>query len=441
MSKVETIAIVGGGLAGAKAAEALRKDGFDGRVLLFGAEAHRPYIRPPLSKEYLRGEGELDKVFVHPEAWYAEQRVDLERSTTVTAIDAASNEVVLDGGRRVGFDRLVIATGSEPTRLDVPGSDLAGIRYLRTLDDSDGLRDAAGAATQVVVIGSGWIGAEVAASIRQLGREVALVADTSVPLERVLGTEVGAIFGDVHAHHGVRLVPNQRVVAIHGRDGAVDAVETADGTRIDADLVVVGIGATPRTALAEAAGLAVDDGILVDEHLESSAPGIFAAGDVANALHPITGSRIRVEHWDNARRQGRVAGRNALGHDEAYARVPYFYSDQFDLSMEYAGFPLPFDRVVYRGDPASGKFLAFWLGDGRVVAGMNVNTWKVNDAISALVASRRPTDAGPARRSGRAARGAGRDRGQGRRRLTIDGGQRDPAATWIMPSPPVPSEA
>jgi len=394
MSKVETIAIVGGGLAGAKAAEALRKDGFDGRVVLFGAEAHRPYIRPPLSKEYLRGEGELDKVFVHPESWYAEQRVDLERSTTDTAIDAASHEVILGGGRRVGFNRLVIATGSEPTRLDVPGGDLAGIRYLRTLDDSDGLRDAAGAATQVVVIGSGWIGAEVAASIRQLGREVALVADTSVPLERVLGTEVGAIFGDVHAHHGVRLVPNQRVVAIHGRDGAVDAVETADGTRIDADLVVVGIGATPRTALAEAAGLAVDDGILVDEHLESSVPGIFAAGDVANALHPITGSRIRVEHWDNARRQGRVAGRNALGHDEPYARVPYFYSDQFDLSMEYAGFPLAFDRVVYRGDPASGKFLAFWLGDGRVVAGMNVNTWKVNEAISALVGSRRTVDPG-----------------------------------------------
>ena len=176
--------------------------------------------------------------------------------------------------------------------------------------------------------------------------------------------------------------------------GAVDAVETADGTRIDADLVVVGIGATPRTALAETAGLAVDNGVLVDEHLETSAPGIFAAGDIANAMHPVTGTRIRVQHWDNARRQGRVAARNALGHDEAYARVPYFYSDQFDLSMEYAGFPLAFDRVVYRGDPASGKFLAFWLGDGRVVAGMNVNTWKVNEAISALVASRRLTDAG-----------------------------------------------
>ncbi len=394
MSKVETIGIVGAGLAGAKAAEALRKDGFDGRVLLFGTEAHRPYIRPPLSKEYLRGEGELDKVFVHPEAWYAEQRVDLEPSTTVTSIDTASRELVLDDGRRVAFDRLVIATGSEPRRLDVPGSDLAGIRHLRTLEDSDGLREAAGAATRVVVIGSGWIGAEVAASIRQLGREVTLMTNTSVPLEKVLGVEVGGIFGDVHAHHGVRLVPNQRVVAIHGRDGAAEAVETADGTRIDADLVVVGIGAAPRTALAEAAGLDVDNGILVDEHLESSAAGIFAAGDVANAQHPVTGSRIRVEHWDNARRQGRIAARNALGHDEAYARVPYFYSDQFDLSMEYAGFPVAFERVVLRGDPASGKFLAFWLADGRVVAGMNVNTWKVNEAISALVASGRPADAG-----------------------------------------------
>ena len=394
MSKVETMAIIGGGLAGAKAAEALRKDGFDGRVLLFAAEAHRPYIRPPLSKEYLRGEGELEKVFVHPEAWYTDQRVDLEPSTTVTAIDPAAGEVVLDGGRRVGFDRLIIATGSEPRRLDVPGADLAGVRYLRTLEDLDGLREAAGAATRVVVIGSGWIGSEVAASIRQLGRDVTLVADAPVPLERMLGTEVGGIFGDVHAHHGVRLVPNQRVVAIHGRAGAVDAVETADGTRIDADLVVVGIGATPRTALAETAGLAVDNGVLVDEHLETSAPGIFAAGDIANAMHPVTGTRIRVQHWDNARRQGRVAARNALGHDEAYARVPYFYSDQFDLSMEYAGFPLAFDRVVYRGDPASGKFLAFWLADGRVVAGMNVNTWKVNEAISALVASRRLTDAG-----------------------------------------------
>ncbi len=394
MGEIETVVIVGAGLAGAKAAEALRKDGYDGRVRLFGSEPHRPYIRPPLSKDYLRGDEEVDHVFVHAEAWYAEQRVDLEVSTTVTAIDASAHEIVLDGDRRVGFDRLVIATGSEPRRLDVPGADLDGVRSLRTLEDSDGLRAAAQAASHVVVIGAGWIGAEVAASIRQLGRDVTLIADTSVPLEQVLGTEVGAIFGDVHAQHGVRIVANQRVVAIHGNGGRAAAVQTADGTRIEADLVVAGIGVVPRTQLAEAAGLDVDDGILVDERLETSVAGIFAAGDVANALHPVLGSRVRSEHWDNARRQGRIAARNALGHGEPYARVPYFYSDQFDLSMEYAGFPEAFDRVVFRGEPASGKFLAFWLSDGRVVAGMNVNTHKVNDGISALVAARRPVDVG-----------------------------------------------
>ena len=393
MSDVETMVIAGAGLAGAKAAEALRKDGFEGRVLLFGSEAHRPYIRPPLSKEYLRGEGELDKVFVHPEAWYAEQRVEFEPSTTVAAIDPGGHAVVLDGGRRVGFDRLLIATGSEPRRLDVPGGELAGIRYLRTLDDADGLREAAANASRVVVVGGGWIGAEVAASIRQLGREVALIADSAVPLERVLGPEVGAIFRDAHVAHGVRLVADQRVVAFHGRSGAVETVETTDGTRIDADLVVVGVGAAPRTALAESAGIAVGNGILVSDRLETSAEGIFAAGDVASAEHPVFGTRLRVEHWDNARRQGRIAARNMLGHDEAYARIPYFYSDQFELSMEYAGYAPTFDRVVFRGAPAAGKFIAFWLLDGRVVAGMNVNTWKVNEAISALVASGRPVEA------------------------------------------------
>jgi 3-phenylpropionate/trans-cinnamate dioxygenase ferredoxin reductase subunit len=393
MGDVDTIAIVGAGLAGAKAAEALRKDGFEGTVRLFGTEAHRPYIRPPLSKDYLRGDEELDKVFVHPEAWYAEQRVAFEPSTTVTAIDPGAHALVVDGGKRAAFDRLILATGSEPRRLDVPGGDLDGIRYLRTLGDSDALRTAAARASHVAVIGGGWIGAEVAASLRQTGRDVTLIMDTSVPLERVLGTEVGAIYADVHEQQGVRLVRNQRVVGFRGEGGRVSAVETADGTRIPADLVVVGIGASPRTALAKDAGLAVDNGVLVDERLESSVPGIFAAGDIANAMHPVTGTRIRVEHWDNARRQGGVAARNALGKGEPYARVPYFYSDQFDLSMEYAGFPHAFDRVVFRGDPASGKFLVFWLSAGKAVAGMNVNTWKVNAAISSLVGSGREVDA------------------------------------------------
>jgi 3-phenylpropionate/trans-cinnamate dioxygenase ferredoxin reductase subunit len=394
MSDIETILIVGGGLAGAKAAEALRKDGYEGRVVIVGAEPHRPYIRPPLSKEYLRGDGDLDKVYVQPEAWYAENRVELELSATVTALDPAAHEVVLADGRRLGFDRLLLATGSEPRRLPVPGADLAGVRYLRTIDDSDALREAAGSASKVVVVGGGWIGAEVAASVRQLGRDVTVVSDTVVLLERVLGPEVGGIYDAVHAEHGVRLVPNQQVVALHGSDGAVEAVETADGTRIDADLVVVGIGATPRTALAEAAGLAVDGGILVDEHLETSVPGIYAAGDIASAIHPAFGGRLRVEHWDNARRQGAAAARNMLGHDEPYARVPYFYSDQFELGMEYAGYAPKWDEVVFRGDVAKREFVAFWVLEGRVRAGMNVNVWKVNAAISALVASGSQVDHG-----------------------------------------------
>jgi 3-phenylpropionate/trans-cinnamate dioxygenase ferredoxin reductase subunit len=387
MTETRTILIVGAGLAGAKAAEALRKDGFDGRVVMFGSEPYRPYLRPPLSKEYLRGDETLDKVYVHPDGWYAEQRVELETSTTVDAIDPGGHAVVLGDGRRVAFDNLLIATGSEPRRLPVPGADLAGIRYLRTIDDSDALRTAAGQAGRAVVIGQGWIGAEVSASLRQLGREVTYVIAADVPLERALGREVGAIYRDVHVEHGVQLVPKQRVVRFHGAGGAVEAVETDDGTRIDADLVVIGVGATPRTGLAQAAGIAVEDGILVNAHLETSVPGIFAAGDIANAEHPVLGRRLRSQHWDNARRQGATAARNILGHDEPYERVPYFYSDQFDLGMEYAGYPSAWDRVVFRGDVAGRAFIAFWLGGGRVIAGMNVNVWKVNAAISKLVAS------------------------------------------------------
>jgi len=394
MSEVGTIVIVGAGLAGAKAAEALRKEGFDGRVRLLGAEPHRPYLRPPLSKEHLRGEGDPAKVFVHPEEWYAEQRVELEPSTAVRAIDPAAREVVLDGGqggeggRRVGFDRLLLATGSEPRRLTVPGADLPGVHHLRTIDDSEAIRAAAAKAGRAVVIGGGWIGSEVAASLRQLGLPVTLVLTGEVPLQRVVGPEVGGIYRDLHLRNGVEIVPRQRVVAVRGTVRA-EGVETADGTRIDGDLVVVGIGAAPRTQLAEEAGLEIGNGVHVDEHLATSAPGIYAAGDIAAAWHPLFGTRLRVEHWDNARRQGRAAALGMMGRSEPYERVPYFYSDQFDLGMEYSGYAPAWDRVVFRGDPAGGSFVAFWLRDGRVVAGMNANVWKVNDAIAALVASGR----------------------------------------------------
>ena len=386
MTDLESIAIVGAGLAGAKAAQALRKDGYDGRIAMFGDEPRRPYLRPPLTKDYLRGESELDTVFVQPPAWYDEQRIDLHVSTRVKAIEPTAKQLRLDDGSRITFDRLLLATGASPRRLDIPGSDLAGVHYLRSLEDADGIREAALTADRVVVVGGGWIGAEVAASLRQLRLPVAMIAEESVPLERVLGAEVGGVYRAIHAERGVELVMNQRVAAFRGKT-AVEAVETADGTRIEGDLVVVGVGAEPRTRLAQEAGLEVGNGIIVDEFLQTSTPGIYAAGDVAAAWHPVLNTRLRVEHWDNARRQGRTAARNMLGHAEAYARIPYFYSDQYDLGMEYAGYAPDWDRVVFRGDPASRAFVAFWLLDGRVVAGMNANVWQVNDAIAALVAS------------------------------------------------------
>ena len=387
MSGIGTVAIIGAGLAGAKAAETLRKDGYDGRIALFGDEPRLPYLRPPLSKDYLRGESELENVLVHPQQWYDENRIDVRLSTPVRAIESAARNVVLDHDRRVAYDRLLLTTGAVARRLDIPGHDIAGVHYLRTLDDAGAIRSEAAEARRVVVIGGGWIGAEVAASIRQLGLPVTLIADGPVLLERVLGTEVGTVYQHLHAERGVDLVMNQRAVAFRGST-AVEAVETADGAKIEGDLVVVGVGALPRTQLAVEAGLDVGDGIIVDEHLETSVPGIYAAGDVAAAWHPLLQARIRVKHWDNARRQGRTAARNMLGIAETYVRIPYFYSDQYDLGMEYTGYAPEWDRVVFRGDPASRAFVAFWLLDGRVVAGMNANVWQVNDAITALIASR-----------------------------------------------------
>ena len=386
MTDLETVAIIGAGLAGAKAAEALRKDGYDGRIAMFGDEPRLPYLRPPLSKDYLRGESELNTVLVQPQAWYDDHRIDLHVSTPVRAIEPAGRGLLLGDGSHFAFDRLLLATGAGSRRLDIPGHDLAGVHYLRSLDDADAIREAALAAHRVVVIGGGWIGAEVTASLRQLGLPVSMIAESSVPLERVLGAQVGGVYRDLHAEHGVEFVMNQRVAAFRGQT-AVEAVETADGTRIEGNLVVVGVGAEPRTRLAREAGLDVDNGIIVNEYLETGTPGIYAAGDVAAAWHPLLHVRLRVEHWDNARRQGRTAARNMLGRGEPYARIPYFYSDQYDLGMEYAGYAPRWDRVIFRGEPASRAFVAFWLHDGRVVAGMNANVWHVNDAISALVAS------------------------------------------------------
>lgn len=391
MSKTQTMVIVGASLAGAKAAETLRQEGFDGRVVLIGDEPERPYERPPLSKDYLRGESERGTVYVHDEGFYRSNEIELRRSCRVETIDAGVCEVVLDGGERVPYDRLLLTVGAEPRRLSIPGAELAGVLCLRTLADSDELSARIEAGGRVVVIGAGWIGAEAAASARQKGLDVTLVEQAGVPLERVLGTDVGAIYRDVHADHGVRFLGGAGVEAFEGST-RVERVRLADGTTIDCDFVLVGVGVRPRTALAESAGLAVDNGILVDEHLATSNPTIFAAGDVANARHPFYGTHIRVEHWANALNQGPAAARAMLGKSVPYERLPYFFSDQYDVGMEYTGYAPDWDDVVFRGDPSTRAFIAFWLKDDRVVAGMNVNVWDVTDPIQTLIRTRSPVD-------------------------------------------------
>jgi 3-phenylpropionate/trans-cinnamate dioxygenase ferredoxin reductase component len=386
MSADRTFMIVGGGLAGAKAAQTLREDGFDGRVVLLGEEDVAPYERPPLSKDYLRGDAGRDAIWAQEEGWYEANDVELRTSTRAAELALASSEVVLDGGERIGYDQLLLATGSAARRLPIDGAELDGVHLLRTVADSDALREALTPGVRVVVIGAGWIGCEVAASAKQRGADVTMVAPEDVPLERVLGSEVGAVFREVHASRGVELVLGTGVEAIEG-SGRVSGVRTTGGRTLGADLVVVGVGAAPRTELAAAAGLTVQDGVLTDDRLRTSAPNVFAAGDIARAQHPILGETIRVEHWGTALEQGPAAARNMLGRDLAYDRIPYFFSDQYDVGMEYAGHALTYDRVVFRGDPSTFEFMAFWMRGDRVAAGINVNVWDVNEDVQALVRS------------------------------------------------------
>jgi 3-phenylpropionate/trans-cinnamate dioxygenase ferredoxin reductase component len=386
MPSAQTFVIVGASLAGAKAAETLRSEGFDGRVVLLGEEPVRPYERPPLSKAYLRGEADFDVAAVHPADYYDTHGIDLRLSTVVDAVDPAASEVQLESGERLVYDRLLLATGAAPRRLSVPGADLGGVLYLRSVADADILHGALTSSVPVVVIGAGWIGAEVAASARQLGADVAVVEMASVPLERVLGTEVGGIFRDLHAEHGVRLHFGVGIDSIAGAAG-VEEVRLSDGTVIPAGVVVVGVGVTPRIELAEAAGLALDNGVVTDEHLAASVAGIYAAGDVANVFYPTYGAHIRLEHWSAALNQGPVAAKNMLGISEPYDKTPYFFSDQYDFGMEYRGWAPAFDRVVFRGDVAGREFIAFWLRQDTVLAGMNVNVWDQGETIERLIRS------------------------------------------------------
>jgi 3-phenylpropionate/trans-cinnamate dioxygenase ferredoxin reductase component len=389
----QTFVIVGAGLAGAKAAQELRERGFDGRIVLIGAEPERPYERPPLSKDYLRGESEREKAYVHPAGFYSEHGIELLTGSAVAAIDPGASRVLLEDNREVGYDRLLLTMGAEPRRLTVPGAELEGIHYLRTFADCDALRTRLEAGSgRVAVVGAGWIGSEFAASARQRGLEVTVIDPLALPNERIFGTEVGSFYRDVHLEHGVEMLLGRGVEAFEG-DRGVARVRLSDGAHVECDFAVVGVGVVPRSELARDAGLSVDNGIVVDEQLLTSAPNIYAAGDVANAWHPFHERRIRVEHWANALNQGPVAARSMLGEDVSYERIPYFFSDQYDVGMEYSGYAENWDEVVLRGDPAAGEgFVAFWLRDGHVLAGMNVNVWDVNEHVQELIRARRPVD-------------------------------------------------
>jgi 3-phenylpropionate/trans-cinnamate dioxygenase ferredoxin reductase subunit len=381
--------VVGGGLAGAKAAATLREEGFDGEIVLVGEESERPYERPALSKELLRGESEREKVFVHEPGFYEEHGIELRTGVAATALAPQEATVRLSDGSELRYDRLLLATGAEPRRPPLPGIELDGVLTLRTLAESEALHAALSGAGRLAVLGAGWIGCEVAASARALGVEVTVLEPLELPLVRSLGPELGRFYRDVHADHGVRLLLGTGAERLDGA-GRVERVITTAGEAVDCDLVLVAVGVAPRVELAATAGLEVDNGILVDERLQTSAPGVFAAGDVANAVHPLFGGRIRVEHWANALNQGPAAARNMLRDAGSYERLPYFYSDQYDVGMEYSGHAAGADRVVFRGDPAGREFIAFWLAGDRLVAAMNVNVWDVTDPLQHLIRARIP---------------------------------------------------
>jgi 3-phenylpropionate/trans-cinnamate dioxygenase ferredoxin reductase subunit len=393
---MSTFVIVGAGLAGAKGAQALREQGFDGEIVLIGEEELPPYDRPPLSKSYLAGESPWDDALVHPPEWYATNRVDLRLGRRAIAVQPAQHTVQLDDGTAQRYDKLLLTTGSTPRRLAVPGADAYGVLYLRRKGDADAIRATFGAGKRLVIVGGGWIGLEVAANARQAGTDVTVLEAADLPLLATLGPELAPVFADLHREHGVDLRTGVQLTEIVvDSSGEARGVRLADGTDVDAGAVLIAVGARPETDLAEQAGLAVDNGVLVDASLRSSDADIFAAGDIARAVHPKLGQRVRVEHWANALNQPATAAAAMLGNAASYDLLPFFYTDQYDLGMEYVGHAPPgsYAQVVVRGELKTREFIAFWLDGGRrLLAGMNVNIWDVTDPIKALIDSRAVLD-------------------------------------------------
>jgi 3-phenylpropionate/trans-cinnamate dioxygenase ferredoxin reductase subunit len=386
--------IVGASLAGAKAAETLREEGFEGEIVLLGSELERPYERPPLSKDYLLGKAERDSAYVHPGGWYAEHGVDLRTGVTVTAVDRAAGAVITSGPagtESLPYDKLLLATGASPRRLDIAGAESDVVLYLRTIADSERLRAAFQPGTRVVVAGAGWIGLETTAAARAADCEVTVIEPAPGALHVQLGPELGAVFADLHRAHGVEFRFGETIAEF--RESARTVV-TSSGAELPADVLIASVGVAPNADLAVGAGLEVSNGVVTDAALRTSDPDIFAAGDVANSFNPLLGRQVRVEHWANALNGGPAAARSMLGQPVSYDRVPYFFTDQYDLGMECSGLPTPgtYDQVAYRGDRAAGEFIAFWLSSGTVVAGMNVNVWDVTEDIQSLIRSARRID-------------------------------------------------
>jgi 3-phenylpropionate/trans-cinnamate dioxygenase ferredoxin reductase subunit len=389
-----TVVIAGAGLAGATVATELRERGFDGRILLLGAEEHQPYIRPPLSKEFLKGEAGMGDAYVHPHEWYAENSVEFSPGIEAGSFEPGAHELFVSEGGRITYDSLVLATGASARPLGVPGSGHGAVFLLRTQEDSRRLRSALKVGgRRVVIAGSGWVGLEVAAAARGYGNEVTVVGRASVPLSRAIGRELGGVFERLHRDNGVAFRNDAKVVGVDGGDE--QAVVLGTGERLPADIVVSGVGAVPNTLVAERSGARVENGVLTDRGMRTSIEDVYAVGDLANPYLPAIGQHLRNEHWANAITTGTIAAHAILGERASYDDIPYFYSDQYDLGMEYSGYgPLAAGaRVVYRGDVESREFIAFWLRNDRVVAGMNVNVWDVQEHIQRLIRSGERVDA------------------------------------------------
>ena len=388
-----TFVIIGASLAGATAAATLRQDGFDGDVVLIGEERHPPYERPPLSKQYLRGEVPLETALVRPVRFYDDNRIDARFGVAATRVDPAGRTVDLTTGGSIQYDKLLIATGVRNRRPPIPRLELPNIFSLRSVDDADVIRNHIAPGQRAAVIGLGFIGCEVAASLRQKGVEVIGIDPSPTPLFRVLGEEVGQVMSDIHREHGVETIFNDVVTGFEGK-GRVERVVTKGGRRIDCDLAVVGVGVEPVVDFATGSGLRISNGIVVDEYCETNVPGIYAAGDVANHYHPLFRTRMRVEHWQNAMQQGAAAARTMLGKRQSYDPVHWFWSDQYDVNLQYAGFRQSSDGLVVRGSLETRDFIAFYLNQGRVDAVVALNRGKDVRRVMPLIKARVAVDPG-----------------------------------------------